>query len=287
MNTTELPAPPLGTLWSLRVQSEGKANYESCTVSGLEEVIVPEPLYVKGTIHRSPAKPSALESAPLTEPSPVGSCTDIELIELVRCEPPSEAALDALVARYWDSLFARCYMLTSNRDKASDLAQATWCRVLRNRSSLKPDGNFPAYLATVARNLFRDSYRAARRAGPLAEHRLESLESAHTNDGEEAVILAEIVPDVRSMGAEERTLLAIDIDRALEHLTPQLRDVLVARFIDGESCAEIGRRYGRTEQAVSGWIRGALRQMKTYLEGPGPAGNDGYIKIRQEERHQL
>jgi RNA polymerase sigma factor (sigma-70 family) len=143
----------------------------------------------------------------------------------------------------------------------------------------------PAYLATIARNLFRDSYRAARRAGPLADHRLESLDAANSNENDEGLMLVEALPDLKSIGAEERTLLAIDMDRALEHLSPQLRDVLVARFIDGESCAEIGLRYGRTEQAVSGWIRAALRQMKAYLEGP--AQTDDPRKIRQEKNHQL
>ena len=33
-----------------------------------------------------------------------------------------------------------------------DLAQAAWCRLLRSRRSLKPDGNLPAYLATIATN---------------------------------------------------------------------------------------------------------------------------------------
>ena len=221
------------------------------------------------------------EQSNLAQCGSIDSCSDAELIESVRCDPPNETALDLLVARYWDSLFARCYMLTYNREKALDLAQATWCRILQNRSLIKPNGNFPAYLATIARNLFRDSYRAARRAGPLAEHRLESLDAACSNDNDESLMVVEAVPDLKSIGAEERTLLAIDLDRALEQLTPQLRDVLVARFIDGESCAEIGQRYERTEQAVSGWIRTALRQMKTYLEA-APERATARLNTRKE-----
>jgi transposase len=43
--------------------------------------------------------------------------------------------------------------------------------------------------------------------------------------------------------------------------------VLVSRYITGESCAEIGQRYKRTEQTVSGWVRSAIYQMKPYFEG--------------------
>jgi RNA polymerase sigma-70 factor, ECF subfamily len=193
--------------------------------------------------------------------------SDAKLIESVRCDPPNEKALDVLVKRHWDALIARCRILTLNHEKALDLAQSAWVRVLRNRQALKPDGNFPAYIATIATNLFRDSYRSARRAGPMSDHRLESLDADCTNGDGDAVALVDVVPDLKTLGEAEQTLLAIDIDRALEQLSPQMRDVLVARFIDGESCAEIGRRYGRTEQAVSGWVRAALRRMKAHLEG--------------------
>ena len=71
-----------------------------------------------------------------------------------------------------------------------------------------------------------------------------------------------------ALRAQEQTILALDIDRALERLTPRLRDVLVARFLTGESCAEIGRRYGRTEQTISSWVREAIREMKLQLEEP-------------------
>lgn len=193
---------------------------------------------------------------------------DTWLIAAVRREPPDVQALDALANRYWKPLFGRCQLLTLNHQKASDLAQEAWCRVLRTRHTLKPGGNFPAYLTTIATNLWRDWHRSARRAGPVADHRLESLDAAHPNDDGESVALVDRIPDLKALSPEEQTLLAMDIDKALEHLTPQLREVLVARFITGESCAEIGQRYGRTEQSISGWVRQALREMKLLLEGP-------------------
>src|SRR5687768_15153591 len=70
------------------------------------------------------------------------SWPDAWLINGVRREPPDDSALDALVARYWKPLFARCEMLTLDKDSASDLAQETWLRMLRARKTLEPDGNF-------------------------------------------------------------------------------------------------------------------------------------------------
>ena len=194
--------------------------------------------------------------------------SDAQLISSVCCDPPDDEALEVLVTRYWGYLFAHCHMLTLDQEKARDLAQSTWYRLLRARHGLKPDGSFPAYLATIATNLFRDHYRASRRAGPMADSRLESLDAEHSNEDGEGVLLVETVADTKSLQPQAETLFAIDIDRALGQLTPQLREVVIARFIIGESCAEIGLRHGRTEQTISGWVRQALRQMKSHLEEP-------------------
>ena len=100
----------------------------------------------------------------------------------------------------------------------------------------------------------------------MADYRLESLDATNPNEGAETVTLGEKIPDLRALSSRDQSLLAIDIDNALDRLTTQLREVLIARFINGESCAEIGQRYRRTEQTVSGWVRQALRDMKQSLE---------------------
>ncbi len=194
---------------------------------------------------------------------------DTWLVAAVRRDPPDVQALDALANRYWKTLFGRCQLLTLNHQKAGDLAQEAWCRVLRVRHALKPGGNFPAYLTTIATNLWRDWYRSAQRAGDMADHRLESLDAAHPNEDGESVALIDRIPDLKALSPEDQTLLAMDIDKALEQLTPQRREVLVARFINGESCAEIGQRYGRTEQSISGWVRQGLKEVKLHLEAAG------------------
>lgn len=214
----------------------------------------------------------------------VASLSEAELISSVRCDPPDEAALEVLITRYRGYLFARCQMLTLNHENALDLSQATWCRLLRNRQALKADGNFRAYLGTIATNLFRDSYRSARRAGPMAENHLASLDSLLTNNENDELFLKDTLCDLDALEAHKRTLLKMDIDAALRQLTPQLREMLVARFIDGESCAEIGLRCGRPEQTISRWVREALRQMKTELEKDPPAGR---VQNQQPETHRI
>jgi len=194
-----------------------------------------------------------------------GQWPDAWLIAGVRRDPPDEASLDALVARYWKPLFARCQMLTLDSEAASDLAQEAWLRVLRARQRLEPNGDFRAYVATIAANLWRDRNRTVRRAGAMAEDRMASLEASIPTDDGETFALADVIADPGTLPAEEQALLKMDIDSALGRLTPRLRDVLVARILAGHSCAEIGERYGRTEQTVSAWVREAIAEMKIYL----------------------
>jgi len=210
--------------------------------------------------------PSTRFSEDWTQLSFVTAWSDRWLIAAARRDPPDVASLDVLVDRYRKMLFGRCQMLTLEREAANDLAQEAWLRVLRARGTLDPNGNFPGYLTTVATNLWRDRNRTARRAGPLAENRLAPLDAAIPNDDGVTLALVDVLPDPSALPAEEQVLLKMDVDNTLERLSPRLRDVLTARFVGGESSAEIGVRYGRTEQTVSGWVREAIREMKVYLD---------------------
>jgi RNA polymerase sigma-70 factor (ECF subfamily) len=193
---------------------------------------------------------------------------DPELIAAVRDEPSDAAALDALVARHWKALHARCALLTVSAEAANDLAQETWLRLLRARRSLDPDGNLAAYLATIATNLWRDRNRSDRRAGPLADRRLTSLDAPAPDSGPDAPALADALPDPVALSRDEQALLKLDLDRALARLSPRSREVLIARYLDGESAAEIGARHGRTEQTITTWLRQAAREIAQYLDAP-------------------
>jgi RNA polymerase sigma-70 factor (ECF subfamily) len=193
------------------------------------------------------------------------SWPDSWLINAVRREPPDEDALNALVDRYWKPLYARCRMLTLDGERARDLAQESWLRVLRARHSLEPDKHFHAYITTIATNLWRDTNRAVVRAGDAADDRMASLESPIAGEEGKSIELGSVVADPHTLSPDDQLLLEMDVDGALALLEPRLRDVLVSRYIAGESAAEIGRRYARTEQAITGWIREAIRQMKVSL----------------------
>jgi RNA polymerase sigma-70 factor (ECF subfamily) len=195
----------------------------------------------------------------------VGGWPDAWLVAAVRRDPPDAAALDALVERYWRLLYARCEMLTVDRERASDLAQETWVRMLRARQSLQPDGNIAGYLVTVATNIWRDWHRSARRAGPLSEHRLASIDASLPEGEAEGARLGDLLPDLDDRARSDQAMLRLDIDRALARLAPRSRDLLTARYLDGMSAVELSARYERTEQTINAWLRQAIGEIRQFL----------------------
>jgi DNA-directed RNA polymerase specialized sigma24 family protein len=99
----------------------------------------------------------------------------------------------------------------------------------------------------------------------MADGRIASLDSPILADDGDSIPLINVVADPHTLSLDDQIVLEMDLDSALSRLEVRLRDVLISRFIVGESAAEIGKRYGRTEQAITGWIREASRQMKAYL----------------------
>jgi RNA polymerase sigma factor (sigma-70 family) len=195
----------------------------------------------------------------------LSSWPDARLLAAVRRDPPDTVAVDALAYRYWRPLFGRCYLLTLDRDQASDLAQRAWARVLQAHTTLLPDEDFLAYLTVIATNLWREAHPPAVPVDPISEETLNSLDEPLLVDDADQAALTDVLPHLNSLSAQEQTQLKLDIDRALARLAPHLREMLIARFVAGESCAEIGLRRGHTEQTVDDWLRKAIRQMKQPL----------------------
>ena len=195
----------------------------------------------------------------------VATWPDAWLVTATRADEPNEAALQALVIRHGPALRRQCRRLTGDTERANDLAQDTWCRFLRVRRSVQPEGSFPAFLAAVATNLWRDQRRAARRAGSLADERLLSLDGSLQDDEGNAPMPTYSLPHPPRFAEEDMLGLDIDLAAALGHLSPTLREVVVARYLHGESSVEIGRRFGRTQQTITSWLREARAQLEQHL----------------------
>lgn len=89
-----------------------------------------------------------------------------ELI-VVRCQLGERAAFDLLIRRWSPMLYGHARRLAGDDEKARDLAQDIWLRVLRGIAGLRDPGQFRAWLFGIAHRAFADRLRT-RYAEPAA-----------------------------------------------------------------------------------------------------------------------
>jgi len=131
---------------------------------------------------------------------------------------------------------------------ADDLSQTALWIVYRSRGQFRGDGDFDAWVYSIARNVARDEWRRRGRAG------------------EEPV--SEAIPD-RVPSAEIWTTGRQDLRRtldALAKLPAGMRACLLLRAQEGLSYREIGRRLSLAVPTVKVQIWNARRRLRSLLE---------------------
>jgi RNA polymerase sigma-70 factor (ECF subfamily) len=138
---------------------------------------------------------------------------------VLRARRRDPQALDELVRRYSSRVFGLLYRLCGSRERAEDLMQETFLRMVRMIGEYEHQGKFDAWLFRIAANLARDGARRQRRRGAPA-----SLDAGDENG---AVLRDRAAADpaaVMRAGEEQRLLAA-----ALEHLNETDREILLLR----------------------------------------------------------
>lgn len=178
--------------------------------------------------------------------------TQDEARELVRgAQAYDERALTRLYNLYADRVFRFIYYRIQDRPRAEDLANEVFVRLLENVDKFRVSGEDAAlaltgWIFTIARNMLIDDYRRqkSRAAEPLPE-----------NDD---VLLDERVD-------MEIHLTRADLQAALAQLTEEQQTVLLLRFEEGFTSAQIARIMGKTEMAIKALQRRGLATMARLL----------------------
>lgn len=157
----------------------------------------------------------------------------------------SEIAFTVLVRRHQNALlnfFARMGALSDGED----LVQETFVRLYRYRDRYRPSARFTALLYHLARNVWADRGRKSARVERLASGLLT-----------ESQISSE--PDFVNPG--ER----LDVDAALQKLSPKLREVIVLNVYQRLRYQEIADVLGIPLGTVKSRINLALAALKEHL----------------------
>lgn len=152
---------------------------------------------------------------------------DAQLVQL--CVRGDGQAWEELVRRHSRRVFNLCYRFTGNSAEAEDLSQEVFLRIYRTVGSYREaSGGFPTWLSSVTRNLLVDHHRRTRRdrITDSIEDVMPKLEEKHAPAR---------APDRVAEAGE----LSQQIQQALSQLSPELREAVILRDLQGLDYREI------------------------------------------------
>ena len=161
---------------------------------------------------------------------------------MVSNDSPATADLGLLYRTHHSWLHGWLSRRTGCHDRAADLVQDTFVRLLKTRQA-SPLREPRAYLSSIARGLMIDQYRRRE----LERAYLESV----------ALLPRQDVP------SEESRMLILDalerIDRMLDALKPRVRQAFLLAQLDGLTCAQIANQLGVSVSTVERDLAKALQ----------------------------
>jgi len=193
---------------------------------------------------------------PLSLVSDAGAAERSDEELMVATAAGSRDAFAVLVARYTPRTTSYCARVTGDRRAGEELAQDVLLAVWRTRQTYRPDRPFRVFLFTIARNRCRNHARSWRR-------RLRWLGIA-AGPAPLETVAAPSLDQVDELLAAERQHAVRD---ALETLSERDREVVLLRFEQDLSFAEIAAITGRAEATARARVFYALKKLELVLEG--------------------
>lgn len=165
-------------------------------------------------------------------------------------------ALGTLVERYQTDIFRFCVHYLKDVERAKELTQETFIRVYTASSRFDEARTFRPWVLRIARNLCLNELKRRRKV-PMQS--LEEYAETRLRDTREVLRTPLDSPDEAAMASERLQLL----ERALDSLNQNAREIMVLRFYERMSAREIAGVVGSTEGA----IRTKLHRILTALRG--------------------
>jgi len=170
-------------------------------------------------------------------------------------------AFGVLYERHVRRIYNYIFYRTGNHHDAEDLTARVFQRALRHVGKFEDKGvPFSAWLYRIAHNLVANWHRdrSRRPTVPLEDNLLPAGAGPH--------------PEAVAVAAEEQHLLMV----AVRQLPEDRQQLLILKFVERLSNAEIGVIMGRTEGAIKSLYHRTLNTLRDELAGPDDQGLAGW-----------
>ena len=170
--------------------------------------------------------------------------SDLALAQRAGSDP---TAFGELYERHVRKIYNYIYYRTGNHHDAEDLTAKVFQRALRHVGNFEDKGvPFTAWLYRIAHNLVANWHRdrSRRPVVPLEMHASASDVALH--------------PETEAIAVEERELLLL----AVRRLPADRQELLILKFVERLSNAEIGEIMGRTEGAIKSLYHRTLNSLR-------------------------
>jgi len=190
---------------------------------------------------------------------------DADAALVARARGGEEAAFEALVSRHEAIVYRTCRRILADPDDALDATQEAFLRAYRAIARFRGDASFRTWLVGIAINACRNRLASAE---AQRRRRTESLQPASDERPDAGRALADPAPgpEADALAGELRNRLLT----ALAAVSPEHREVLVLREIEGLEYGELARAVGVAEGTVKSRLARARAALRAALEGVWP-----------------
>ncbi len=170
-------------------------------------------------------------------------------------------AFDLLVEKYYKKIYNLAYRFVGDREEANDLAQEIFTAAYKNLKKFRGDAKFSTWLFQIASNRGKNKFKYLKRRGHFANR-------PQTEEEEERDPLKSGIPDYST---NPETLLAGKqiqrlVQKAIDDLDPEHKEIVVLRDIEGFSYEEIARILNLPEGTTKSRLHRARMVVKEKLK---------------------
>ncbi len=168
----------------------------------------------------------------------------------------NENALDLLIKRHQTKIYGFIYSKIPDRDVCDDVFQDTFIKVIKTlkSNSYNEEGKFLPWVMRISHNLVIDHFRKNKKMPMLRETEEFSIFSILKDD---------------EMSIENKlisTQVNIDLNKLIEELPQDQKEVLVMRYFQDLSFKEISEETGVSINTALGRMRYAIINLRKIIE---------------------